>query len=59
MFIWSHPDRITSIDPDGGPYLCKGKIIKSYKITYIISHQQPFGEGVNTMKILLRVEKIE
>jgi hypothetical protein len=54
-----HPDRITSIDPDGGPYLCKDRIVKSYKITTIISHQQPFRGDKETMKIVLGVEKIE
>lgn len=57
-----HPSRITSIDPDGGPYLYIQQIIKSYKITNIISYEQPFGEGEEgnqTMKIVLGVTKIE
>jgi len=54
-----HPSRITSIDPDGGPYLSIGKIIKNYKITKILSYTQPYEGDKKTMKILLGVEKIE
>ena len=49
----------TSIDPDGGPYLSIGKIIKNYKITKILSYTQPYEGDKKTMKILLGVEKIE
>jgi len=53
------PEYITAIDPDGGPYLPIGKIIKNYKITKIVSHTQPYKREKNTMKIVLDVIKIE
>jgi hypothetical protein len=46
---------ITSIDPDGGPYLCNGKTIKSYKIVKIISYENVPSEK---LKILLQVQKV-
>jgi hypothetical protein len=53
-----HPDYLTSIDPDGGPYLCVGGKRNSYKIIKIVSHK--FNEKNNKiLKIVLEVIKIE
>ena len=48
------PTYITSIDPDGGPYLSIGKIIRSYQIKKIISYH-PLKGKKDTMKIVLEV----
>lgn len=50
------PRYIISIDPDGGPYLCVGRNIKSYQITKIVSYQQPWKGKKDMMRILLEVE---
>ena len=49
---------MTSIDPDGGPYLSIGKMIRSYQIKRIISYQ-PWKGKKDIMKIVLEVIKIE
>ena len=53
------PEYITAIDPDGGPCLPIGKIIKNYKITKILSYMQPYKGEKKTMRIVLEVIKIE
>jgi hypothetical protein len=53
-----HPDYLTSIDPDGGPYLCIGGQYNSYKIIKILSHKF-YGKNNKTLKILLEVQKME
>ena len=53
------PQYITSIDPDGGPYLCVGRNIKSYQITNIVSYQQPWKGKKEMMRIILEVVKVE
>ncbi len=62
-------EYVTSIDPDGGPYLQMGMTIKSYKIQKIISYSYAFSDkkeqddekdddnSNETLKILLQVEK--
>ena len=52
------PTYMTSIDPDGGPYLSIGKMIRSYQIKRIISYQ-PWKGKKDIMKIVLEVIKIE
>lgn len=49
-----HPDHMTSIDPDGGPYLSVGKMIRSHQIKRIISYQ-PLKGKKDTIKIVLEV----
>ena len=49
-----HPDHMTSIDPDGGPYLSIGQMIRSYQIKKIVSYQ-PLKGKKDTMKIVLEV----
>ena len=49
-----HPDHMTSIDPDGGPYLSIGQMIRSYQIKKIVSYQ-PLKRKKDTMKIVLEV----
>ena len=53
------PTYITSIDPDGGPYLSIGQIIRSYQIKRIVSYHQPWKGKKDRMKIVLEVVKIE
>jgi len=50
------PTYITSIDPDGGPYLSIGQIIRSYQIKKIVSYQS--WKGKDTIKIVLEVYPI-
>ena len=52
-----HPDHMTSIDPDGGPYLSIGQMIRSYQIKKIVSYQ-PLKGKKDKMKIVLEVEWI-
>lgn len=49
------PTYITSIDPDGGPYLSIGQIIRSYQIKKIVSYHQPWKGQKDKMKIVLEV----
>ena len=49
-----HPDHMTSIDPDGGPYLSVGRMIRSYQIKRIISYQ-PWKGKKDIMRIVLEV----
>jgi hypothetical protein len=49
-----HPDHMTSIDPDGGPYLSIGKMIRSYQIKRIISYQ-PWKKQKDKIRIVLEV----
>jgi hypothetical protein len=53
-----HPDHMTSIDPDGGPYLSVGRMIRSYQIKRIISYQ-PWKKQKDKIRIVLEVVKIE
>lgn len=50
------PTHIMSIDPDGGPYLSIGKMIRSYRIQKIISYQ-PWKGQKDKIRIVLEVEK--
>jgi len=52
------PTYITSIDPDGGPYLSIGQIIRSYQIKKIVSYQ-PWKGKKDMMKIVLEIVKVE
>ena len=49
-----HPDHMTSIDPDGGPYLSVGRMIRSYQIKRIISYQ-PWKKQKDKIRIVLEV----
>ena len=51
------PTYITSIDPDGGPYLSIGTIIRSYQIKRIVSYQP--WKGKDKIRIVLEVAHIE
>lgn len=55
--VGGSPTYITSIDPDGGPYLSIGKMIRSYYIKKIVSYQ-PWKEQKDKIRIVLEVEKV-
>jgi len=50
------PEAITSIDPDGGPFLSVGRMIRSYQIKRIVSYHQPWKGKKDMMRIVLEVE---